>query len=301
LVKEKYNDWWESLTTDEMSDLKSDRLLLDQRMSESVPEARLLKYIEAFIDSFLDLNEKTRSIIDFSFSGFLFRLLRDPIYSLFCSRPCNVFPEDCAKGKIILINLPVKQFHKVGRDCQIMLKYIWQRAMEKRVVNNDTLPVFLWADEAQNFLHEEDPNFLATARSSRIATVYLTQNLPNYKANMGGAGSEHRVMSLLGTLATKIFHANADIETNKYASDLIGDVHYSEKSRTQSYGGQTSESSTETLKIDKSIRPEEFGRLKTGGNANSLSVEAIAHFQSLNSDKKNFLKLEFNQDYKPKN
>lgn len=300
LVKDKYNAWWEGLTTDEMSDLKSDRHLLDRRMSEAVPEARLLKYIEAFIDSFLDLNEKTRSIIDFSFSGFLFRLLRDPIYSLFCSRPCNVFPEDCAKGKIILINLPVKQFHKVGRDCQIMLKYIWQRAMEKRPVQKDTPPVFLWADEAQNFLHEHDPDFLATARSSRIATVYISQNVPNYRANMGGANAEHKVKSFLGTMATKLFHANADIETNRYASDLIGDTFFLEKSSTASYVGTSSASETDSLKIDKKVRPEDFGRLRTGGEYNKDSVDAIAHFQSaILNDKLNHTKLEFSQKFQP--
>src|SRR6202012_4255126 len=111
--------------------------------------------------------------IDFSFSGFLFHLLRDPVYSLFCSHAATFTPEDCLYGKIILINLPVKTYHKIGRDSQIMFKYIWQRAMEKRQIDAAARPVFLWADEAQHFLHEHDAEYQATARSSRIATVYI--------------------------------------------------------------------------------------------------------------------------------
>jgi len=55
---------------------------------EFAPEARILRSIDNFfIDNYSSISEKTRSLIDFSFSGFLFRLLREPIYSLFCKRP----------------------------------------------------------------------------------------------------------------------------------------------------------------------------------------------------------------------
>jgi len=115
-------------------------------------------YLNLSISSFLriiNLSEKTRSIIEFSFSGFLFRLLKDPVYSLFCSKASTVVPEDCT-GKILLINLPVKLYHKVGRDIQVMFKYIWQRAMEKRDIAMNGRPVFLYADESQHFIHEYD-------------------------------------------------------------------------------------------------------------------------------------------------
>ena len=37
-----------------------------------------------------------------------------------------------------------------------------------------------------------------------------------------GHDTKAKVDSLLGNLSTKIFHANADAETNEYASRLIG-------------------------------------------------------------------------------
>jgi len=174
-------------------------------LRDNMPEARALMFIDQFFtETYAELSEKTKSIIDFSFTGFLYRLLKEPIYSLFCNRPSTFTPDDCFNGKIIIINLPVKLYYKVGRDIQIMFKYIWQRAMERRDVKKQGRPVFLWADEAQNFLHEYDADYQATARSSRIATVYITQNIPNYYANMKGDVGEYKVKSFLGTLATKV-------------------------------------------------------------------------------------------------
>ncbi|PZU88635.1 MAG: hypothetical protein DI529_05405 [Chryseobacterium sp.] len=266
---------------------------------DGVPEARLMKEIDTFfVETYAELNEKTRSIIDFSCSGFLFRLLREPVYSLFCKNESNITPDDCLNGKIILINLPVKTHHKVGRDCQIMFKYIWQRAMEKRKDAQYGCPVFLWADEAQNFLHEYDADYQATARSSRIATVYISQNMPNYYANMGGGKFEYKVKSFLGTLATKIFHANADVDTNKYASDLIGDIEYIENSKSSSFAGGMSSGTNRSLKIDCAVRPEEFVRLKTGTISNKNIVEAFIHVQGNPiKDGLNYSKVSFNQEY----
>lgn len=268
---------------------------IDDVLCANIPEARTLKFIDQFFfDGYLNLSEKTRSVIDFSFSGFLFRLLRDPVYSLFCKQSTTFTPEDSLDGKIILIDLPVKLHHKIGRDCQIMFKYIWQRAMEKRDVGANGRPVFLWADEAQNFIHEHDTDYQATARSSRIATVYITQNLANYHANMGGVKSDMRVKSFLGTLGTKIFHANADVETNRYASELIGDAYHEETSKTSSFAGRFSFSRTRSMRIDRVVRPETFMRLKTGGERNQGRVDGYIHIQG---NPIGHLKVRFAQNY----
>lgn len=270
-----------------------------EALFNSLPDARTLKSIDQFfLESFMNLSEKTRSIIDFSFSGFLFRLLRDPVYSLFCRYASTFTPDDCLDGKIILLNLPVKLYHKIGTDSQIMFKYIWQRAMEKRDTSKNDRPVFLWADEAQNFLHEHDADYQATARSSRIATVYISQNLPNYLANMGGTKSAYKVKSFLGTLGTKIFHANADVETNRYASELIGDGFFEETSRTATAAGQFSASRTKSLKIDRIVRPEDFVRLRTGGNLNNFKVEGYLHLQGNPiKDGASYAKIIFDQNF----
>lgn len=297
-VTKKIGDYEAGLTQAEREKLYASDSY-DAELCNIISDARTLKFVDQFFtESFLNLSEKTRSIIDFSFSGFLFSLLREPIYSLFCRYSSTFTPEDCLEGKIILIDLPVKFHHKVGRDSQILFKYVWQRAMEKRQVKNNSRPVFLWADEAQHFLHEYDSEYQATARSSRIATVYISQNLPNYHANMGGAKSEFKVKSFLGTLGTKIFHANADIETNKYASELIGDGVFEEKSETATAAGQFSASQTKSVKIRRIVRPEDFVRLKTGGTQNNFRVEGYLHVQgSTIKNGFNHLKTQFNQNF----
>jgi len=282
----------------EQKKLFKDADAMEDLIIKAIPDAAILRSIDQFfIEHYRSLSEKTRSIIDFSFSGFLFRLLKEPVHSLLCNTPSTFTPEDCLKGKIILLNLPVKLYHKVGRDCQVMFKYIWQRAMEKRNIKQNEQPVFLWADEAQNFLHAYDAEYQATARSSRIATVYISQNLPNYHANMGGFKSEYRVKSFLGTLATQIFHANTDIETNKYASELIGEGYTVDTTNSATVAGNFSSSRTQSLKLEKMVRPEEFVKLKSGGKLNNLLIEGYMYVQGKPfSGGLNFKKISFKQN-----
>jgi len=299
-VTQKMDDWFNNLPSQKQAALQNE-VAFEAELLNELPEARLLKFLDQFFfDSFINLSEKTRSIIDFTFAGFLFRLLREPVYSLFCRDDSTVTPEDCLRGKIILINLPVKIYHKVGRDCQILFKYIWQRAMEKRSVAANARPLFLWADEAQNFLHEHDADYQATARSSRIATVYISQNLPNYYACMGGQKAEFRVKSFLGTLGTKIFHANADIETNKYASELFGDAYFEEESHSVTVSQNFGQTKSKSLKLERMVRAEEFVRLRTGGPLNNFRVEGYLHRQGDPLLKGlNHTKMLFNQNYQP--
>ena len=299
-------DIWEgTFTAKQKAEMEASQTIdgvpFEQAMLEAVPDARLLRFLDQFFnETLLNLADKTRSVIDFSLAGFLFRLLREPVYSLFCRYGSTFTPTDSLRGKIILLNIPVKLYHKVGRDCQVLFKYIWQRAMERRDVNTNSRPVFLWADEAQHFLHEHDAEYQATARSSRIATVYISQNLPNYYASMGGNKSDHRVMSFLGTLGTKIFHANADISTNDYGSELIGDGPYEDISRSVNIGKEHSESQSISIKHDRRVRPPEFVRLSTGGPQNNFKVEGMMHRQGdALFGSSNYKKMSFNQKYSP--
>lgn len=299
-VNSQIEVWFASLAADEQKRLQ-DETVFETEVLDALPDARLLRYLDQFfVDTFIPLSDKTRSIIDFTFSGFLFRLLRDPVYSLFCRYKSTLTPEDSLEGKIILVNLPVKKYQKVGRDVQVLFKYVWQRAMERREVRKNGRPVFLWADEAQNFIHEKDAEFQATARSSRVATVYISQNLPNYYASMGGQKSEYRVKSFLGTLGTKIFHANADIETNKYASELIGDAFFEDDSQSFTVSESFSQTRGRSLKLERVVRPEEFVRLRVGGPINDYRVEGYLHRQGDSiMNGQNHIKMSFNQNYRP--
>lgn len=299
-VNAKIDKWFGRLSIAEQSRMQNSSDF-EYQILEAVPEARLLKFLDQFFfDNYINLSEKSRSIIDFMFSGFLYRLLREPVYSMLCRYDSNFTPEDCIKGKIILVNLPTKIYQKIGRDCQILIKYIAQRAWEKRTIIEDTYPIFLWADEAQTFIHPLDTDFQATARSSRIATVYITQNLPNFYACMGGQKAEFKVKSFLGTMGTKIFHANADVETNRYASELIGEAYFTDMSESTTVSNSISQTVGRSKKLQRIVRQEEFVSLKTGGIRNDYQCEAYIHRQGdaiFNS--RNHRKVSFPQNYKP--
>ena len=209
----------------------------------------------------------------------------------------NAFPELTHKGVVIVMNLPVKEYGEAGRAAQVVYKYMWQQAAERRNIAQNPRPVFLWVDEAQNFATEYDMQFQATARSSRACTVYLTQNLPNYYAEMGGAHSKYRVDSLVGNLQTKIWHANSDPETNTAAAETIGKSWQVRRSEGMSYGGDNvgmSESSQESYDYD--VIPQVFTQLRKGGPLNRFEVQAIL-FQSGRtwSNGKTYLLTSFNQ------
>ncbi|KYP12905.1 hypothetical protein [Flavihumibacter sp. CACIAM 22H1] len=58
---------------------------LDQMYLDATPDAVTLKAVDHFfIEQYRALSEKTRSIITMSFTGLLFRLMKEPVYSLFC-------------------------------------------------------------------------------------------------------------------------------------------------------------------------------------------------------------------------
>lgn len=264
---------------------------------DALPDARLLQFIDGFfMDTFIPLSPKTRSVIDASCVAFLYRLLREPFYSLFCRHASTVTPEDCYAGKIVLINLPVLTYRKAGRDAQLLVKFCFQRAWQRRDINQHPRPVFLWVDESQHLLLDKDAEFLTTARSSRIATVFLTQNLPNYLGMMSGDRAEHRVHSLLGNFGTKILHACSDTETAEWFSKLIGDSYFEDMSESVTVAQNFSHTKGRSLKLERLVRPEAFSRLLTGGPKNKLRVEAYMHRQGDTfPNGYNHMKLTFDQ------
>ncbi len=169
---------------------------------------------------FPGLSEKTRSVIVSTFTSMIDVLHRGVLRELF-STTTNVTPEDPLSGKIIVVDLPVKEFAEVGQFAAVLWKYLFQRAVERRDVRQNPRPCFLLVDEAQIFTTSFDALFQTTARSARCCTVYLTQNVSNYLSAYGPSGQSD-VKSLLGNLTLHIVHALADSETAEFIADLIG-------------------------------------------------------------------------------
>ncbi|MCG3126030.1 MAG: hypothetical protein CHACPFDD_00858 [Phycisphaerae bacterium] len=237
--------------------------------------------IEYWLNDFAGLAPRTRSIIVSSFTSRVTGLLRGPLQRLFCptddpkpgEKPFTVTPEETRQGKVIVLNLPIKDYGEVGRFAQILFKTIWQRAIERLAVAAKDRTVFLWADESQYFVTNHDVLYQQTARSKRAATVYLTQSLPNYYAMLATRDPVSAAQSLLGNLQTKIFHANGDPTTNEWAERVFG-RHMTPR---ETLGGDSlgHVSSSRTPTPESAVLASEFTTLRKGGPANDYCVDAI--------------------------
>lgn len=252
-----------------------------------------------WVKEFCQLDERQRSSIVSSFSGMADLFLRGTLRELF-STTTNVTPEDTLSGKIIVMDLAKKDFNEVGMYAQVLFKYCWQRSVERRRVVENSRPVFLWVDESQHFLNAHDVDFLQTSRGSRVASTFLTQNLPNYLYRLGGGQKTNSLVdSLLGNLATKIFHNNTCTVTNRYASGLF-ERDWQQQTTTSSTilpdgNIQLGYSSTPTLKNE--VEPILFTRLRSGGPLNGYLVDGIVHRAGriFNASGNNHLLVTFNQ------
>lgn len=171
--------------------------------------------------TFPQMSSRTRSNIVTTLMTDLDPLLRGRMREIF-STDTNLIPEMTHDGAIIILDFPIKTWNETGVLAQLIFKYIWMRATERREITDQTRPNFLFADECQLFISSYDMEFQSTARSSRTCSVLLTQNLPSFYSRIGGDQPEHTVNALMGNLRTKIFHNNDCTTTNEWATELVG-------------------------------------------------------------------------------
>lgn len=221
------------------------------------------------------LSDKTRSIIVLSFSMLVRPFITRPLRRLF-STDTTVKPEDAFAGKIFVIDLPVQEYRLAGRVANLAWKYCFQVAVLRRAQPQKGYlrPVFLWADEAQNFVSNFDAEYQAVARSAGGCTVYLTQNRESYRRVLG---NDDAVDSLLGNLQAKFFCQNSG-DTNEWAAKLLGErwvqVSGTNVSRNdQGASGGVSRSEQRRYFVE----PAQFTTLKRGGDAYSFQVECIVY------------------------
>ncbi len=281
---------------------------LSRSAQEELDEA-----VRYWLSEFPGLNPKTRSIVVTAFTSMI-DLFFDPTLSELFLGDTTITPEAVARdGAIIVVDLPVEKYQTIGRLAQLVWKHFLQQAVKRRTdtPGPSQRPVFLWVDEFQCFLSDNDAAFQATARSARCATVFLTQNLPGVYAQAGPTLPRERVDALAGNLATKFFHANSDPTTNQWAADQVGKsmqyratVSSGEESRalnSRSFIARLvspAQSRTSTSPtIDYEVQPSAFTRLRTGAERWGFTVDAVmvksgARF----SNGKHYLPVSFRQE-----
>jgi hypothetical protein len=216
-------------------------------------------------------------------------------------------------GAIVVLDLPLKEYGQTGRMVQGAWKYLFQTALERHddAGQSERRPVFLWEDEGQYFFSEHDHHFQATARSSRVCRVVLTQNLHSFYKELGRDGQE-TANSVFANLNTKVFHNNADPETNRWASAHFGNVLRQRMSFTnapqppprdtfdmirQTFDPSSTTSVSLGEQWEEAVRPEEFQQLRTGGPENNFLVDAFISWMGLNTATgQNYLLTTFQQN-----
>ena len=227
-----------------------------------------------WMEEFPRMDNRPRSSIVSLFTTLADSFLRGKLRKLFSSET-TVIPEHTTLGKIILIDLPIKEWGELGQYAAVLMKFMTQKALERRPAD-DTRPVFIWADEAHYFTTAYDQIFQTTARAARACTVYLTQNYSNYLSALGGESARPKVDSLLGNLQTKIFHQNSDTVTNTWAAEAIGrKLQYRLSSSTTDGFQNSSKTEGEQQVIDLDLQPREFTTLWKGGSQYNSLVQGI--------------------------
>jgi hypothetical protein len=264
-----------------------------ERRAKTPEQIRVLETIaDYFLLEIPALSHRTRSVVMSTLSSMVDVLGRGVLRELFCDSVSNIDPTIVEDGYILVIDLPIKEFGEVGLFGQSIWKYAFQRSIERRNIRQSPRPVFLWADEAQFFVSSNDLEFLSTSRASRVSNVYLTQNIPNFYAALGGdKKGEAATDSIYGNLSLKVFHANGDPKTNQWASTLIGRTRqwfYNSNSNYQlpdgwstlfgsGSGANTSAGMSESFEFE--VQPSVFNTLRTGGREHRWNVDAVI-FQS---------------------
>jgi hypothetical protein len=272
----------------------------ERRQKSAIHQADWPQVVRFWLDEFPALSGRTRSCIISTFTTIADAFLRGELRRLF-GTTTNIDPEATFQGKILLLALPIKQFGEFGRLAQVLFKHLWQKAAEARDVRTNPRHVFLWADESQHFISRSDPLFLTTSRSAKVVTVLLTQNVSNYLSVL----SRPEVDSLLGNLASKVWHRNSCSVTNTAAADTIARSRQFRWSTGVSMSNETSGHQRVSRNVggsdsvDWELLPGDFQFLRSGGPEHEFQVEGILYQAGRvwAASGKNHLRVTFDQNH----
>ena len=286
----KSKEWQESSYANQLLD----RAIANKNLA-SAQQNDLALAIEYLLFVLPRMEERLRSGIMATLDSITYPFLRGRL-SVLCDGKTNLSPEHLFRGErpaIIILDLPIKTFHQTGQFIQVLWNRLAQQALEKRDTQAFPRPVCFFCDEAQNFCTKYYSLFQATARSARVCSVLMTQNLDSLRAQLGESQTE----GLLGNLNLKLFFSNDHTPTNEWAAKRIGEVWALGSNTSISLGGGGSASGGVSEQKRYIVEPSEFVRLRKGGYENNFFVDGIA-FRSgrpFEASKMNHLRVRFPQ------
>ncbi|MEO1162855.1 MAG: type IV secretory system conjugative DNA transfer family protein [Chloroflexota bacterium] len=244
-----------------------------QQLSNTQERQAFADMKDYFCSTYANMGDKTRSSIQLTVLSLISKLLNGLLRHLFdtSDAPTLHLEDSLNDGKIILMDLSPRIHGEAGKIAQFLLKDRWQQIALARTITKNSKPSFLLIDEAQILISGLDADFLAEARSSKIATIFATQSIVNFKRS---AGTQSDGESLLSLFNNFIFHNNSDLLTNNFASTLCGyEEGIQENFHTDTQGNVSLSAHQSLLPF---VAPHEFSRLTRGG-APHFYAEAIIY------------------------
>jgi hypothetical protein len=126
------------------------------------------------------LDPRTRSNIESTWSGMASKFNYSPFRELFCSGKFSFTPEQTThEHKLVIVDMPVLEYgRETSRLCQILVKIIFQRAwMRHQYKPGCCHGAFLFQDEFSMLMHRDENHFHSVCRSNAVAPVCITPNI----------------------------------------------------------------------------------------------------------------------------
>jgi hypothetical protein len=223
-----------------------------------------------FLKEWPRLDERPRSTVEADLTGLLDPLTRGKLAEFF-GTTTNLSPDDLEKGRVIVIDTPMR-YRQIGQYAALLWLHSVYRSAGRRAWNPPhTRPLFVFIDETQYYLTPADPIFQSTSRHHGYSVVRLTQSLPGLRA---AYGTQDDTDALLSHCCTRVYHLNTCAVTNEWASKSIGqDVQVRQSVNEGMMDDLPQMSFAEAH--DASCPPQVFMRLKSGGKRHRREVHAV--------------------------
>ena len=178
------------------------------------------------LEKWPDLDYRTRSNIESTWSSLASKFTYDPMRSMFSSGRFDWTPEEITHdGLIVIVDISVLEFSReLARTCQILIKTVHQRAWLRHTYKTGCCHgALLFQDEFAFLASRFDPHFHMVCRESAIAPICISQNILSLAAEEFGEQTPGaKTLGFIGLFGVRFFLANNETVTNEYAADLIG-------------------------------------------------------------------------------
>jgi hypothetical protein len=238
--------------------------------------------IAYLLEKWPQLDSRTSSNIESTWSSLASKFTYSPFREMFCSGRFDITPSQVTHERMILIvDVPVLEFSReTARICQILMKINFQRAMLRHPYKPGCCHgAFIFQDEFAFLLSRLDPHFHMVCRGSAVAPICITQNICSIAAEEFGEQTPgSKTLGFLGLFGTKVFMANNEMLTNEFGSNQIG----REWQFIEGWNAGEGQHSNGHLGVSGSkqlvhlIEPIEFTRLMKPDGDNPLA-EGIVH------------------------